>query len=192
MSYKGFTIEQIKSVLDYNPDTGIFTSKISGKELIDRTFAIRHPVTKKADKLYLSRVAIMFATDDYLDDKDRVSFKDGDPYNNKLDNLVVVPFKEIYQNRSNNPTNTYLETEYEHIFVGSLNKMFVVRRGSDQAIYRTYNKEEAVAVMNRWLESGKVKHEWDKSVPKWFRDYAENPLSEQEIEQFDAKLKQIL
>lgn len=189
MTYKGYTIEEIKSFVDYDPDTGIFKSKISGKELVDRAFSVRHPVTKKIDRLYLSRVAVILSTDDYLDDEDRVTFKDGDPYNNKLDNLVVVPYEEVYQNKTNNPTNVYLETEHEHVFVGSLNKMFVVRRGVDQAIYRTYNKEEAVAVRDRWLESGKTLHEWDKSTPKWFRNYMEDPLTEQEIKRFDAKLQ---
>lgn len=192
MTYKGYTIEEIRSVVDYDPDTGVFKSKISGKELVDRTFSVRHPVTKRGDKLYLSRVAIMLSTDDYIDDGDRVTFKDGDPYNNKLDNLVVVPFREIYQNKTNNPTNTYLETEYEHVYVGSLNKLFVVRRGSHQAIYRTYNKEEAVAVRDRWIESNKTLHEWDKSSPKWFREYVKNPLTEQEISHFDAKLQDFI
>lgn len=171
MTYKGYTIEEIRNLLDYDPDTGTFKSKLTDKVLVDRTFSVRHPVTRKADKLYLSRVAIMFDRDDYLDDKDRVSFKDGDPYNNQISNLVVVPYKEIYQNKANNPTNYYLETEYEHIFVGSLNRLFVVRRNSDQAIYRTYNKQEAVDVMNRWIESGKILHELDSFTPKWYRDW---------------------
>ena len=169
MTYKGYTIEEIKTLVDYDPVTGVFKSKVSGKELIDRAFSVRHPVTKKVDRLYLSRVAVMFDRDDYLNDEDRVTFKDGDPYNNKLDNLVVVPFKEVYQNRSNNPTNTYLETEYEHVYVGTLNRLFVVRRSSNQAIYRTYSKEEAVAVRDRWLESGKTLHELDNFCPKWYK-----------------------
>lgn len=171
MSYKGYTIEEIKSLLDYDPDTGVFKSKISGKELVDRAFSTRHPVTKKVERLYLSRVAVMFDRDDYLDDEDRVTFKDGDPYNNQISNLVVVPFKEVYQNKSNSVSNTYLETEYEHIFVGSMSKLFVVRRNTDQGVYRTYDKQEAVDVMNRWIESGKILHEWDKFTPKWYRDW---------------------
>lgn len=169
MTYQGYTIEQLKEIVDYNKDTGVFVSKKTNKELIDRKFAYRDTKTKKVISLYLPRIAIMFTTDDYLDDKDRVTFKDGDVYNLKIDNLVVVPYKEIYQNKVNNPTNTYLETEYEHVYVGTLNKLFVVRRNSDQAIYRTYSKEEAVAVRDRWLESGKTLHELDNFCPKWYK-----------------------
>lgn len=169
MTYQGYTIEQLKEIVDYNKNTGVFVSKKTNKELIDRKFAYRDTKTKKVISLYLPRIAIMFTTDDYLDDKDRVTFKDGDVYNLKIDNLVVVPYKEIYQNKVNNPTNTYLETEYEHVYVGTLNKLFVVRRNSDQAIYRTYSKEEAVAVRDRWLESGKTLHELDNFCPKWYK-----------------------
>lgn len=189
MSYKGYTIEEIKSLLDYDPETGVFKSKKTGKELVGRDFSTRKEGTKEIIKFWLARVAVMFVNDDYIDDKDRVTYKDGDIYNLKADNLVVVPYEKVYQNKSNNPTNYYLETEHEHVFVGSLNKMFVVRRGVDQAIYRTYNKEEAVAVRDRWLESGKTLHEWDKSTPKWFRNYMEDPLTDQEIKRFDAKLQ---
>lgn len=189
MTYKGYTIEEIKSILDYDPDTGIFKSKVSGKELVGRDFSYRESKSKVVTKFWLARLAVMFINDDYLDDKDRVTYKDGDIYNLKGDNLVVVPYQEIYQNKPNNPTNYYLETEYEHIFVGTLNKLFVVRRNSDQGIYRTYSKEEAVAVRDRWLESGKTLHKWDKFTPKWYRDYVKDPLTEQEIKRFDAKLQ---
>lgn len=178
MTYQGYTIEQLREMLDYNKDTGIFVSKKTNKELVDRKFCYRNPVTKKVVSLYLPRIAIMFTTDDYLDDKDRVTFKDGDIYNFKLDNLVVVPYKEVYQNKTNSGKNEYLETEYPHIYVGTMNRLFVVRRGSDQGIYRTYDKEDAVAVMNRWLESGKIVHEWDDFTPKWYKKWVNEQKSE--------------
>ena len=169
MTYKGYTIEQIKTLVDYDPCSGLFKSKVSGKELIGRDFSYRERGSSVVTKFQLARLAIMFIKDDYLDDNDRVTYKDGDIYNLKGDNLVVVPFKEVYQNKSNNPTNTYLETEYEHVYVGTLNKLFVVRRGPDQAIYRTYSKEEAVAVRDRWIESGKTLHELDDFYPKCYK-----------------------
>lgn len=170
MTYKNFTLDQIRMILDYNKETGMFKSKVSGKELIDRTFSYRDIETRKVHNFQLARVAYMLGSDLYLEDKDRVTFKDGDPYNLKYSNLSVVTYKEIYAKKTNYPKNVYLETEHEHVYVGTLNGLFVVRRGPQQAIYRTYNKEEAVAVMNRWLESGKVLHENDDFCPKWYKN----------------------
>jgi hypothetical protein len=179
MTYKGYTIEQIKSFVDYDPDSGLFHSKKTKKELINRDFTYREEGSKTVTCFRLARVAVMFMTDDYLSDNDRITFKDDNPYNHAYSNLVVVPYKDVYQNRHNNPTNTYLETEHEHIYVGSLNKLFVVRRGIDQGIYRTYSKEEAVAVRDRWIESGKTLHEWDTFCPKWFKRMTKEQESEE-------------
>jgi hypothetical protein len=184
MTYKGYTIEQIRDVLDYDPENGQFKSKISNKVCVNREFSLRHSETKKVTTLSLARLAIMFTTDDYLNDKDRVIYKDGDIYNLSISNLVVVPYEEVYQNRTNSGKNEYLETEYPHIYVGSMNKLFVVRRGSDQGIYRTYDKDEAVAVMNRWLESGKTLHEWDSFTPKWYRNWVNGEKSEESVKIF--------
>jgi hypothetical protein len=49
--------------------------------------------------------------------------------------------------------------------------MFVVRRGKDQSIYRTYDKQEAIGVRDRWLESGKKLNELDRFLPLWYRNY---------------------
>jgi len=181
MDYKGYTIDQIKSLLDYDPDQGLFTSKISGKELVGRDFSYREKNSKVVTKFWLARVAMMFIIDDYLKEEDRVVYKDGDIYNLKSENLSVVPYKEVYQNKTNNPTNYYLETEHEHVYVGSLNKLFVVRRGPEQAIYRTYDKSEAVAVKDRWLESGKMLHENDQFVPKWYAKLLKEQQSEEKM-----------
>lgn len=169
MDYLGYTVDDLKSILYYDPDTGEFTSKVSGKVVVDKTFTYRNPVTKKVVCFNLSRVAIMIMTDDYLDPKDKVQCKDGDRYNLKYSNLVVVDHKGIYPKR-NIEKNYYLETEEEHIYVGTLNKLFVVRRGPEQAVYRTYNKQKAIEVRDRWLESGKTLHEWDETMPILFRN----------------------
>lgn len=169
MTYKGYTIEQIKSFIDYDPDSGIFKSKKTGKELVGKDFSYRENGSSVVTKFQLARLAVMFNSGCYLSDEDRVTFKDKDPYNYKRDNLVVVHCREVYANRSNDPVNRYLETEHEHVFVGTMNKLFVVRRGPKQAIYRTYDKDEAVAVRNRWLQSGKILHELDAFCPKWYK-----------------------
>lgn len=183
MTYKGYTIEQIKSFVEYDPDTGLFHSKKTGKELVNRDFSYREEGSKSVTCFRLARVAVMFMTDDYLDDNDRVTFKDDNPYNHTYSNLVVVPYRDVYANKSNDLVNRYLETEHEHVYVGTLNRLFVVRRSNDQAVYRTYSKEEAVAVRDRWIESGKVLHEWDNFCPKWFKKMTKQQESEEKLQQ---------
>jgi hypothetical protein len=70
--------------------------------------------------------------------------------------------------KSNSDTNIFLETDEEHIFYGTLSRLFVVRRGPEQSIYRTYSKQEAIEVRDRWLASGKVLNEWDATMPLRF------------------------
>lgn len=177
-NYKGYTIKELMTVLDYDKENGIFKSMISGKEIVGygvakaamphRTFSFRDVTTKEVVNLQLARVAYMIGSGTYLEDKERVIYKDGDVYNLKYDNLVVVPYKEMYK-KSNNNKNEYLETDEEHIWVGTMNGMFVVRRGSRQSIYRTYNKQDAIRVRDEWLESGKKLNEFDKFLPYWYR-----------------------
>lgn len=174
-NYKGYTIKELMTILDYDKETGIFKSLISGKELVDRTFSYRDVVTKKVVNFQLARVAYMIGSGKYLEDDERVIYKDGDVYNLKYDNLVVVPYKDMYK-KNNSIKNEYLETDEDHIWVGTINRMFVVRRGKDQSIYRTYNKQEAIGVRDRWLESGKKLNEFDRFLPLWYR----NAMKEEE------------
>lgn len=178
--YNGFSIEDLKTRLEYDPDKGTFTSKATKKVIVDKEYKVRHPVTKKTSTLQLARVAVMFMTNDFVEDSKKIKFKDGDPWNLKYDNLVVMTPKEfmtsLYSN--NYGKNQYLETEHPHVYVGTMNRLFVVRRSSDQAVYRTYSKEEAFAVADRWLESGKKLHENDGFIPKWYKKYIENDKNE--------------
>lgn len=167
--YKCYTLDDLNSMLDYNPDTGVFVAKASGKELVDRSYY--HRSGKNVTHLQLARVAIMMSTNQYMNPEDRVKYKDGDMYNLRLENLEVVDYKSIYKRAFNNPKNTYLATEEDHIFVGTMNNLFVVRRGKNQAIYRTYDKQEAIDVRDRWLESNKTLHELDDFMPKWYKKY---------------------
>lgn len=170
MTYKNYTLDDLKTIIDYNKENGVVKSKVSGKELIDRTYSYRDVKTKKVVNFQLARVVYMLGSGEYLDEKDRITYKDGDVYNLTYDNLVVVPYHEVYLRKHNSLKNTYLETEEDHIFVGTMNGLFVVRRGPRQAIYRTHSKAEAIAVRDRWLESGKTLHENDDSYPKWYRN----------------------
>ena len=178
-NYKGYTVKELMTILDYDKETGIFKSMVSGKELVGygvaeaamphRTFSYREPVSKKVINFQLARVAYMIGSGCCIEDKERITYKDGDVYNLKYDNLVLVSYNEMYK-KPNSVKNEYLETDEEHIWVGSINRMFVVRRGSTQSVYRTYDKQEAVAVRDRWLASGKKLNEFDRFIPKWCRE----------------------
>ena len=169
MTYKNYTIKELMTILDYDKETGIFKSMVSGKELVDRTFSYRDVVTKKVINFQLARVAYMIGSGNYLEGSQRIIYKDGDVYNLKYDNLVVVNYNEMYK-KPNSVKNEYLETDEDHIWVGSINRMFVVRRGPTQSIYKTYNKQEAIGVRDRWLASGKTINEFDRFIPKWCRE----------------------
>lgn len=169
MSYMGYTLDQIKTFVDYNPDTGKFTSKVSGKELVDIRFSFRDRRTNKVVGFSLPRLAIMLIEGRYLDDEDKVVSKDGDRYNLIYSNLVVVDAAGT-QPKWNSEKNSYLETDEDHIFYGTKTRVFVVRRGPEQSIYRTYSKEKAVEVRDRWLESGMTLNEWDETMPTIFRN----------------------
>ena len=168
-NYKGYTVKELMTILDYDKETGIFKSMVSGKELVDRTFSYREPVSKRVINFQLARVAYMIGSDNYMEDSERITYKDGDFYNLKYDNLSLVSYKELYK-KPNSIKNEYLETDEDHIWVGSINRMFVVRRGPTQSVYRTYNKQEAIGVRDRWLASGKELNEFDRFIPKWCRE----------------------
>lgn len=176
MTYKGYTLSRMKDLIIYDPVEGEFTTTISGKKLADRYFSHRDEVTGKVTQFSLARLAVWMMTDTLMNDRDRVIYKDEDVYNLRYSNLSVVPYEEVYK-RPNSLKNTYLETDEDHIFVGTLNRLFVVRRGKKQAVFRTYDKEEAIAVRDRWLASKKKLHELDDFSPKWYKKW----LKEQEL-----------
>ena len=168
MTYLGYTVEAIESLLLYDPDTGKFTSRISGYDVVGRHFSYRNRKTGKVVTFNLATVAVMLVERRCLDSTDRVVCKDGDRYNLAYGNLVVVDHMGAHP-KKNFEKNTYLETEEDYIFYGTMNRLFVVRRGPEQSIYRTYSKKKAIEVRDRWLDSGKVLNEWDETMPVFLR-----------------------
>lgn len=183
MTYKGYTLSRMKDLIIYDPIEGEFTSSISGKKMVDRYYSHRDRETGKVTQFSLARVAMWMMTGTLMNDRDRVSYRDGDVYNLKYSNLFVVPYEDVYK-KSNNPKNSYLETEEDYIFVGTLSRLFVVRRGETQGVYRTYSKQEAIAVRDRWLASNKKLYELDDFVPKWYKNWVDENKSEENVDIF--------
>ena len=161
-SYLGFTIEDIKSSFDYDPDSGRFTNKRTGSLIYDFKINIRNPEGRSVT-LMLPRVAVWLVDGKLVAEGYVVKFKDTNHYNLTYDNLVVVPAGE-----ANKPTDNskFVETATQGIFYNQETRVFVVRRGPKQAIYRTFDYKVAVAVRKEW-ELNKSVHRWDNSLPNW-------------------------
>jgi len=161
-TYHGFTIEDIKASFDYNPVCGKFINKRTGNLVYDFKVNIRNPDGKTVT-LMLPRVAVWLVDGRLVAEGYVVKFKDTNHYNLAYDNLVVVPAGE-----ANKPTDNskFVETATKGVFYNQETRVFVVRRGAKQAIYRTLDYKVAVAIRKEW-ELDKTVHRWDNSLPSW-------------------------
>lgn len=161
-SYQGFTIEDIRSSFDYEPVCGKFINKKTGNLIYDFKINIRNPAGKTVT-LMLPRVAVWLVDGKLVPEGYVVKFKDTNHYNLSYDNLVVVTAGE-----ANKPVgdSKFVETATQGVFYNQETRVFVVRRGAKQAIYRTLDYKVAVAIRKEW-ELNKSVHRWDNSLPSW-------------------------
>lgn len=105
MKIPAFTHEELLAHIEYDPETGIFTRKIKT--------ALRHEVGDRADyrhslgyrvlafnksgALLAHRVAVFYMTGEWPTGK--VDHRDGDPGNNRWDNLRPCTHQENMRNR---------------------------------------------------------------------------------------------
>ena len=161
-SYQGFTIEDIRSSFDYEPICGKFINKKTGNLIYDFKINIRNP-TGKTVTLMLPRVAVWLVDGKLVPEGYVVKFKDTNHYNLSYDNLVVVP---IGEHNKTSDKGKFVETATQGVFYNQETRVFVVRRGAKQAIYRTLDYKVAVAIRKEW-ELNKSVHRWDNSLPSW-------------------------
>ena len=164
--YMGFTRDELSAYLDYNPVSGRFIRKRDNHRLTDYRYDCRNPQGKRIS-LYLNRVAIFLVDGRVVKPDELVRFKDSNEYNLAYDNLVVVKKSE-----DNKITDEYkfVETATKGVFFNQTTGVYVVRRGPQQAIYRTDSYKEAISIRKEW-EQDKTIHRWDKTTPKWFISY---------------------
>lgn len=155
--YQGFTLSDLKSMLDYDPSNGRFTSKKTGLPLVNNVYKVRNPQGSPVSVM-LARVAVWFVEGIIVDPDSVVKPIDGDIYNLAYDNLVVVAKQD-----SNKPIHSFnaKETATKGVFYLDKYEYFVVRRGPTQAVYRTHSYKEAVAVRKEWEANPSI-HRWDK------------------------------
>ena len=179
--YQGFTYKELNDKFSYDPVEGRFYSKKTGK-LLDSTKGGRMYLgVRIADEiisLQPAKVAMILVDQYFPKDDERVVFKDNDNLNFAYTNLKIIKKRDSALFAKNSVKHTAYATSQvgpdgEAITVDGVFKIeptgyFVVRRGSDQAVYRSYDFEEAVAIRKEW-ELDNTIHRWDKTMPLCFQ-----------------------
>ena len=169
--YQGFTYKELNDKFSYDPVEGRFYSKKTGK-LLDST---------KGGKMYLgiriadeiislqpAKVAMILVDQYFPKDDERVVFKDNDNLNFVYTNLKIIKKRDSALFAKNSVKHTAYATAVDGVFKIEPTGYFVARRGSDQAVYRSYDFEEVVAIRKEW-ELDNTIHRWDKTMPKCFQ-----------------------
>ena len=169
--YQGFTYKELNDKFSYDPVEGRFYSKKTGK-LLDST---------KGGKMYLgiriadeiislqpAKVAMILVDQYFPKDDERVVFKDNDNLNFAYTNLKIIKKRDSALFAKNSIKHTAYATAVDGVFKIEPTGYFVARRGSDQAVYRSYDFEEAVAIRKEW-ELDNTIHRWDKTMPLCFQ-----------------------
>jgi hypothetical protein len=169
--YQGFTYKELNDKFTYDPVEGKFYSKKTGK-LLDST---------KGGKMYLgiriadeiislqpAKVAMILVDQYFPKDDERVVFKDNDNLNFVYTNLKIIKKRDSALFAKNSVKHTAYATAVDGVFKIEPTGYFVARRGSDQAVYRSYDFEEVVAIRKEW-ELDNTIHRWDKTMPKCFQ-----------------------
>lgn len=169
--YQGFTYKELNDKFSYDPVEGRFYSKKTGK-LLDSTkggkmyLGIR--IADKIISLQPAKVAMILVDQYFPKDDERVVFKDNDNLNFAYTNLKIIKKRDSALFAKNSIKHTAYATAVDGVFKIEPTGYFVVRRGSDQAVYRSYDFEEAVAIRKEW-ELDNTIHRWDKTMPLCFQ-----------------------
>jgi hypothetical protein len=169
--YQGFTYKELDDKFTYDPINGRFWGKKTGK-LLDSTkggrmyLSIR--IVDEAISLQPARVAMILVDQYFPKDDERVVFKDNDNLNFAYNNLKVIKKRDAALFGKNAIKHTAYATAVEGIFKIEPTGYFVVRRGPEQAVYRTYSFDEAVNIRKEW-EIDNTIHRWDSTMPKCFQ-----------------------
>lgn len=167
--YQGFTREELKERFVYNPKTGEFMNRRK-MTVINATNKGRLvlPVRSGDKVINLSRakVALLIMEDRELAKGENIKYIDGDNNNNAYSNISVVKSEE-HANHDNAITYSAVATPCKGVYQVLPTGYYVARRGHIQAVYRTYDYEEAVAIRKEW-EKDKTIHKWDRTMPKQY------------------------
>ena len=164
LTYLNLTLTELDDYFNYDREEGKVYLRRSGKEVTsmnDGSLVSKMRLGDKIITVSIGKLCYFLTHQLPLKKGDRVAYKDGNFKNLRPDNLfltkglergVVQKKEEVFQ-------------VDRRIFYNPNHNYYVVRRGKNQAIYRTSSLEEAVSIRNEW-ESDKTIHRWDKYGPK--------------------------
>lgn len=174
--YQGFTQRDLTKRFDYNPESGEFTNRKTG-QLITTTKGGRLVIGVRTGHIILTlspaKLAYMIMENRVVGKGEMVRFKDGDPNNLIFSNLSIIKKRDntssketVHYYTTDTPTDGVVELHSVHVKDDTRvegNVVFVVRRGTTQAVYRTGDYDLAVKVRKEW-EADKNIHRWDMTM----------------------------
>ena len=167
-TYNGFTKEDLIRKFIYDPVGGTFFNRRNSNPLTSTQKGRLVLVVRDGDRivtLSAAKVALLMVGGITLKKGETVKFIDNDPLNLAYSNIVVVA-KETLSGNKDYVAPYSVPTETDGVFQIMPKGFFVARRGSKQAVYRTNDYDEAVAIRKEW-ETDKNIHKWDNSYTKF-------------------------
>lgn len=169
ITYKGFTRDELITRFIYNPVSGEFFSG-KRKTLITAMNKGRLVLSVRRGSMVFNlsraKVALMIMGGRLPEKDEMIKFIDGDCNNTAYSNISIIKSKDNVVHRPSVVYST-VETSCDGVHQLLPKGYYVVRRGNTQAIYRTYDFDEAVAVRKEW-EKDKTIHRWDKTMPSYY------------------------
>lgn len=172
--YLGYTQQDLINRFIYDPKTGTLMNKKTNKVITstkDGRIVVSVRRNGKIVNLSGPRLALMIMDGRALNEDETIKFIDGNSLNIAYHNLSVVP----RISKLTKPQPLFYKahpTETDGVFLMTngvpIQDFFVVRRGSNQAVYRTKDYEEAVMIRKEW-ESDHSIHRWDNTYSASFK-----------------------
>jgi hypothetical protein len=159
MSIFRFTLKELEDSFRYDPDTGTFYSRLSGKKVGSYSIGSIYLSKRLGNKVVQIRAAQLgwlLQTKKFPDGD--VRFTDGDCLNLRFSNLFVAQKgQRTFEKRSVVPLE---ESGEPGILFNPLYKYWIVRRGKKLPPYTALSLQEAVDIRDEWLSNKKISR-WD-------------------------------
>lgn len=170
-TYLGLTKEQWEDIYKYDATEGKVYSVNSGVLVGSPTstgLIVKKRLENKVVTVYLGKLCYFLIHGKIPDRRFFIRYKDNDIHNLKPDNLVVTNEKQ-HGNEFYYAGRQEVVPVDRFIVYNPNSNQYIVRRGTNQAIYRTFSLEEAISIRNEW-ESDNSIHKWDSFSGK-YREY---------------------